>query len=85
MIANGCSSWCPDGNPLWQTDVKGLGDERTTDERVAQFEELIEDVQQESKPSWQFLRRSDLHLALVVAVGVGIAAAALLPKVFHGL
>ncbi len=76
----------PDGNPLWQTDVKGAGDERATDARVAQLEELIEYVQRdiaEIKTDLEILRRSDLHLALVVVLVVAIAVAALLAKVFH--
>jgi hypothetical protein len=78
----------PDGNPLWQTDVKGAGDERATDARVAQLEELIEYVQRdiaEIKTDLEILRRSDLHLALVVVLVVAIAVAALLAKVFHWL
>ena len=78
----------PDGNPLWQTDVKGAGDDRATDARVAQLEELIERVQRdiaEIKTDLEILRRSDLHLALVVVVIVAIAEAALLAKVFYWL
>jgi len=78
----------PDGNPLWQTDVKKAGDERATDARLAQLEELIEYVQRdiaEIKTDLEILRRSDLHLALVVVLVVAIAVAALLAKVFHWL
>jgi hypothetical protein len=78
----------PDGNPLWQTDVKGAGDEIATDARVAQLEELIEYVQRdiaEIKTELEILRRSDLHLALVAVLVVAIAVAALLAKVFHWL
>ena len=76
----------PDGNPLWQTDVKRAGDERATDARLAQLEELIEYVQRdiaEIKTDLEILRRSDLHLALAVVLVVAIAVAALLAKVFH--
>ena len=78
----------PVGNPLWQTDVKGAGDDGATDARVAQLEELIEHVQRdiaEIKTDLEILRRSDLHLALVVVVIVAIAVAALLAEVFHWL
>ena len=71
----------PDGNPLWQTDVKGAGDDRATDAQVAQLEELIEYVQRdiaEIKTDLGVLRRSDLHLALAVVLIVAIAVAALL-------
>ena len=88
MIANGCSSWCPDGNLLWQTDVKGAGDDRATDARVAELEELIEHVQRdiaEIKTDLEILRRSDLHLALMVGLVVAIAVAALVARVFHWL
>src|SRR5258708_5004493 len=76
----------PDGNPLWQTDVKRAGDDRATDARVAQLEELIDHVQRdiaEIKTDLEILRRSDLHLALVVGLVVAIAVAALLGKVFN--
>jgi hypothetical protein len=52
----------PDGNPPWQTDVKGAGDDRATDARAAQLEELIERVQRdiaEIKTDLEILRRSD--------------------------
>jgi hypothetical protein len=78
----------PDGNPLWQTDVKGAGDERVTDARVARLEEMIEYLQldiAEIKTELETLRRSDLHLALVVVLVVVIAVAAILAKVFHWL
>jgi hypothetical protein len=78
----------PDGNPLWQTDVRGAADERATDARVAQLEELIEYVQRdiaEIKTELETLRRSDLHLALVVVLVVAIVVAALLTKVFNWL
>jgi hypothetical protein len=55
---------------------------------VAQLEERIDDVQRdiaEIKAELEILRRSDLHLALVIALGVAIAVAALLAKVFHWL
>jgi len=78
----------PDGNPLWQTDVKGAGDDGATDARVAQLEELIEYVHRdiaEIKTDLEILKRSDLHLALVVGLFVAIAVAAFLAKVFHWL
>ena len=78
----------PDGNPLWQTDLREVGDESATDVQLAQLEERIEDVQRdiaEIKAELEILRRSDLHLALVIALGVAIAVAALLAKVFHWL
>ena len=78
----------PDGNPLWQTEVKGAGDERATDARMAQLEELIEYVQRdiaEIKTDLEILRRSDLHLALMVGLVVAIAVAALVARVFHWL
>jgi hypothetical protein len=78
----------PDGNPLWQTDVKRAGDDGATDARVAELEELIEYVQQdiaEIKTDLEILKRSDLHLALMVGLVVAIAVAALLAKVFHWL
>ena len=78
----------PDGNPLWQTEVRGAADERATDARVAQLEELIEYVQRdiaEIKTDLEILRRSDLHLALMVGLVVAIAVAALVAKVFHWL
>ena len=78
----------PDENPRWQTDIKRAGDERATDARVAQLEELIEHVQRdivEIRTELEILRRSDLHLALMVALVIAIAVAALLAKVFHWL
>ena len=78
----------PDTNPLWKTDVRGAEDERASDARIAQLEELIEYVQRdiaEMKTDLEILRRSDLHLALVVGLAVAIALAALLAKVFHWL
>jgi hypothetical protein len=56
--------------------------------RIAQLEELIEHVQRdivEIKTELEILRRSDLHLALMVALVIAIAVAALLAKVFHWL
>ena len=78
----------PDANPFWQTDVKGAGDDRATDARIAQLEELIEYVQRdiaEIKSDLEILKRSDLHLALMVGLVVAIAVAVLLAKVFHWL
>jgi hypothetical protein len=78
----------PDGNPFWRTDVKGARDDRATDAQVAQLEELIEYIRRdivEMKTDLEILRRSDLHLALVVVLIVAIAMAALLAKVFHWL
>jgi hypothetical protein len=78
----------PDGNPFWRTDVKGARDDRATDAQVAQLEELIEYIRRdiaEIKTDLEILRRSDLHLALVVVLVVAIAMAALLAKVFHWL
>src|SRR5258705_8442813 len=68
----------PDANPFWQTDVKGAGDDRATDARIAQLEELIEYVQRdiaEIKSDLEILKRSDLHLALMVGLVVAIAVA----------
>jgi hypothetical protein len=78
----------PDRNPLWQTDVKGAAEQRATEARVAQLEELTEYLQRdiaEIKTELEILTRSDLHLALVVGLAVAIALAALLAKVFHWL
>jgi hypothetical protein len=78
----------PDGNPLWQTDVKGAGDDRATDARVAQLEELIERVQRDIAEIKTDLRNSKtvgFASGLVVVVIVAIAVAALLAKVFHWL
>src|SRR5258705_10069416 len=77
----------PDVNPLWKTDVKGE-DERATDARIAQLEELIEYVQRdiaEIKSDLEILKRSDLHLALMVGLVVAIAVAVFLAKVFNWL
>jgi len=76
----------PDGNPPWQAGVKGAGDDRATDARIAQLEELIEYVQRdiaEIKTDLEILKRSDLHMALMVGLVVAIAVAALLAKVFN--
>jgi hypothetical protein len=78
----------PDANPLWRTDVRGAGDERATDAGVATLEVRIEYVQRniaEIKTELEILRRSDLHLALVLGLVVAIAVTALLAKVFHWL
>ena len=77
----------PDANPFWKTD-KGAEDERATDARVAQLEELIEYVQRdiaEIKSDLEILKRSDLHLALMVGLVVAIAVAVFLAKVFNWL
>jgi hypothetical protein len=77
----------PDADTLWKSDVKGE-DERATDARVAQLEELIEYVQRdigEIKTDLEILKRSDLHLALMVGLVVAIAVGAVVAKVFHWL
>jgi hypothetical protein len=78
----------PDANPLWKTDIRGAEDERATDARMAQLEELIEYVQRdiaEIKTDLEILKRTDLHLALMVGLVVAIAVAALVARVFHWL
>ena len=66
----------PDGNPLWKTDVKKAGDERATDARLAQLEELIEYVQRDiaeikttiRDAEVRGIRRSDLPLHSTISI-----------------